>query len=471
VGTGKTLTASGLVMNDGNGGNNYAISYVTDTTGVITAAPLTVTTASVSKEFDDTVAAAGSAVITSGTLFGSDSLSGGSFAYTDKKVGIGDKTVTVTGVTINDGNGGANYSITYLNNNTSTITPSAAFGFQWDAATAVSLNWADGANWNQGVAPVNNTTVSIPSGLGGPVVYSSASGTTDLVSLSSQSGLNMTGGTLNVAGSATISGGFVQTAGILDVASALNLSGPNIIVQGTTSAGSLGVSTPGSLTVSAGASPASLTSATNTNLQIGGNLVVQGGSGTGASATLANGPGTLDALVSGSVIITGGSGSGAFALIQGNPDVGSLADPMSIGGSLTITTGTGSGAFARLESTSASTVYLYFPNLAPTDYGYTVDNVLGRIANGQTGIFAGGLPASLGSSGGAGSIPGAPPPPDANLVTRYGIIAPLLEDIQQTQSEVFFRTDQIAAMNNLTDSLSGNKNDDEFDDKAAPACR
>ena len=430
---------------------------------------MTISALDVSKEFDNTLGAAGTASITSGTLYGSDSLSGGTFAYTDKKVGIGNKTVTVSGATISDGNGGANYSITYLNNTTSTITPSAAFGFQWDTATAVSLSWEDGTNWNQGVAPINNTTVTIPSGLAGPVVYSAASGATDLLSLSSNSGLRMTGGTLNIAGSANIAGGFTQTAGVLDVASALNLSGPNIIVQGTTSAGSLSVSTPGSLTVSAGANPASLTSATDTSLQIGGNLLVQGGSGTDASATLANGPGTLDALVSGSVIITGGSGNGAFALIQGNPDVGALADPMSIGGTLTITTGTGSGAFARLESTSASTVYLYFPNLSPTDYGYTVDGVVGRIANGQTGIFAGGLPATLGSGTQTG-IPGQSLPPDANLVTLYGILAPLLQDIQQTQSEVFYRTDQIAAMNNLTDSLSGN-NDDEFDDKAAPACQ
>ena len=37
VGTGKTLTASGTV-NDGNGGNNYAVTFVTNTTGAITAA-------------------------------------------------------------------------------------------------------------------------------------------------------------------------------------------------------------------------------------------------------------------------------------------------------------------------------------------------------------------------------------------------------------------------------------------------
>src|SRR5204863_55459 len=43
VGTTHVLSASGLVVNDGNAGANYAISYVPSAaTGTITAAPLTV---------------------------------------------------------------------------------------------------------------------------------------------------------------------------------------------------------------------------------------------------------------------------------------------------------------------------------------------------------------------------------------------------------------------------------------------
>jgi len=37
IGTGKTLTASGLVINDGNNGGNYDVTYITNTNGVITA--------------------------------------------------------------------------------------------------------------------------------------------------------------------------------------------------------------------------------------------------------------------------------------------------------------------------------------------------------------------------------------------------------------------------------------------------
>ena len=42
VGTGKTLTPAGSV-NDGNGGANYTVTFVNDTTGVITARAITVT--------------------------------------------------------------------------------------------------------------------------------------------------------------------------------------------------------------------------------------------------------------------------------------------------------------------------------------------------------------------------------------------------------------------------------------------
>jgi hypothetical protein len=42
AGTGKTLTASGLLMDDGNGGANYTINYVDSSAGTITPAPLSI---------------------------------------------------------------------------------------------------------------------------------------------------------------------------------------------------------------------------------------------------------------------------------------------------------------------------------------------------------------------------------------------------------------------------------------------
>ena len=71
VGTGKTLTASGAVV-DGNSGNNYAVSFVTDTTGVITARAITVTAQTDTKGYDGTTTSAGVPLITSGTLAAGD---------------------------------------------------------------------------------------------------------------------------------------------------------------------------------------------------------------------------------------------------------------------------------------------------------------------------------------------------------------------------------------------------------------
>ena len=53
VGTGKTLTPAGSV-NDGNGGNNYTVTFVTNTTGSITARAITVTAATSTKGYDGT---------------------------------------------------------------------------------------------------------------------------------------------------------------------------------------------------------------------------------------------------------------------------------------------------------------------------------------------------------------------------------------------------------------------------------
>ena len=43
AGTGKTITANGLIINDGNGGNNYSINYIKNFNGVINLASTTTT--------------------------------------------------------------------------------------------------------------------------------------------------------------------------------------------------------------------------------------------------------------------------------------------------------------------------------------------------------------------------------------------------------------------------------------------
>jgi hypothetical protein len=120
VGTSHVLSATGLVMNDGNSGNNYAITYVPSAaSGTITAAPLTITAATNSKAYDAGTSAA--ALPTVSGLVGSDSVTSRAEAYSDRNAGTG-KTLAVSAYTVNDGNSGNNYSVSTVNNTTGVIT-------------------------------------------------------------------------------------------------------------------------------------------------------------------------------------------------------------------------------------------------------------------------------------------------------------------------------------------------------------
>ena len=124
VGTLKTLTASGLVVNDGNSGNNYAISYVPNATGVITTAGLTVTANNAAKTYGQTTSFAGTEFSTSG-------LQNGETIGTVTLISAGAVDTAIvgaypivpsaaTGGTFNVGN----YAITY-NNGTLTVSPAS----------------------------------------------------------------------------------------------------------------------------------------------------------------------------------------------------------------------------------------------------------------------------------------------------------------------------------------------------------
>ncbi len=123
AGAAKAVALGTLTLGNGTGlASNYTFSGGTHTAN-ITQAALTLSTTDVTKTYDGGLAATGTAVVTSGTLFSGDTLSGGSFAFTDKNVGIDNKTVTTTAVAVNDGNSGSNYNVSYTNNTTSTVNP------------------------------------------------------------------------------------------------------------------------------------------------------------------------------------------------------------------------------------------------------------------------------------------------------------------------------------------------------------
>ena len=119
AGTGLTLTPTGTV-NDGNGGNNYTYTFVPVSTGVITAEALTITAAANTKVYDGTTSAAAVPTITSGSLATGDTADF-TETYGTRNVGTG-LTLTPSG-TVNDGNGGNNYTYTFVPVSTGVITP------------------------------------------------------------------------------------------------------------------------------------------------------------------------------------------------------------------------------------------------------------------------------------------------------------------------------------------------------------
>ena len=118
VGTGLTLTPSGTVT-DGNGGNNYTYTFDAVSTGVITAQALTITAVTNTKSYDGTTSAAGVPTITAGSL-GTGDTANFHETYGTRNVGTG-LTLTPSG-TVNDANGGNNYTYTFDAASTGVIT-------------------------------------------------------------------------------------------------------------------------------------------------------------------------------------------------------------------------------------------------------------------------------------------------------------------------------------------------------------
>jgi hypothetical protein len=148
VGTGKTVTVSGLALSGADAGN-YVITPPT-TTADISAATLTVTGITAgSKTYDGTTAASldTSAAALSGVVAGDDVTlvtSGATGAFDTKDVGTG-KTVTVSGLTLSGADAG-NYVITPPTTTADisaaplTVTGITAGNKTYDGTTAATLD-------------------------------------------------------------------------------------------------------------------------------------------------------------------------------------------------------------------------------------------------------------------------------------------------------------------------------------------
>jgi len=125
VGSGRVISVTGISIS-GTDAANYTLMNTSATTSAnVTQRPITVTAAANTKTYDGTLSAAASPTVTSGNIVAVDSAIF-SETYTSKTVGSG--KILVPAISITDGNGGNDYSVTLANANAGTINPLAISG-------------------------------------------------------------------------------------------------------------------------------------------------------------------------------------------------------------------------------------------------------------------------------------------------------------------------------------------------------
>jgi hypothetical protein len=171
-------------------------------------------------------------------LFGGDTVAVAALTFADKNAGTGNKAVSLGAYTINDGNGGNNYTVALAGNTNSTINPLTV---SWTGNAGTGL-WSNTGNWSSPFVPdganvITPQTLSVTNAVYDLTIPLSVQAITASGSFTLQSGtLNITGdlitpsytqtgGTLSVSGALTVQSAFSQTAGDI------NKTGPVSITQ------------------------------------------------------------------------------------------------------------------------------------------------------------------------------------------------------------------------------------------------
>ena len=123
AGTNKPVTVTGLTLG-GAAAANYSLTQPAGLIATITPLPLTVAAVNASKTYDRTTTSAGTPTLTPALAEG-DTTRVLFQAYQDANAGSGNKVI-IPSITINDGNGGANYTLTLTNCTTGTIDKAPA---------------------------------------------------------------------------------------------------------------------------------------------------------------------------------------------------------------------------------------------------------------------------------------------------------------------------------------------------------
>ncbi len=141
----STLNVTGYTITDGNGGANYALT-TRAAAGTITPAPLVLSADPASKVYDGTTDASSTWLVSTGSLFGTDTLDSARLSFDTRHAGS-NKSLLLSDAVLSDGNGGANYTITLADNAGSSITPASLVlsadpaSKVYDGTTDVSTTW------------------------------------------------------------------------------------------------------------------------------------------------------------------------------------------------------------------------------------------------------------------------------------------------------------------------------------------
>src|SRR5581483_3951167 len=113
---------AGYTVHDGNGGADYTVATAT-ATGTITPHTLSIVPLSDSRQYNGTTSSSLSPTVTG--LQGTDTAPATQAFQSKNVLGAGNSTLVVAGYTVNDGNSGANYTVTANGTTAGTITPHA----------------------------------------------------------------------------------------------------------------------------------------------------------------------------------------------------------------------------------------------------------------------------------------------------------------------------------------------------------
>ncbi|MCE9611135.1 MAG: DUF6288 domain-containing protein [Chthoniobacter sp.] len=196
VGNNKAITVTGITLGGAQAGN-YTFNQPPGLTANVTPLPLTVAAVSVTKTYDGSTAAAGIPTVTP-PLASGDTTTFLAQAFQDAAAGTGNKVIIPT-ITIDDGNGGANYAPTLTNCTTGTIEKATA---------SVTLG---GLAQTYNGSPRSATATTNPSGLSVNFIYN---GSATAPTATGSYAVTATVADLNYSGTAT--GTLVIAGSIID---------------------------------------------------------------------------------------------------------------------------------------------------------------------------------------------------------------------------------------------------------------